>query len=615
MIPLVNPSVSISEVNPDLNLLIKRADQKGLYDDRYWQILLHYQKTWRGYRSLIDDPKFFLSPSGMRDPRSEMEATLRSFYGKDKRDDEHSTCKFIARFEWLKEQLGLADSSFSEIKCHEFKKFEDSLRPKSAVLVFPTFFMNNPASMFGHTLLRIDNGSESKLLSFAVNYAAYPNSFGPLYPIKGIFGSYKGFYSIFPYFDTVKKYNDTEQRDMWEYHLNLSEAEVQKLVWHLWELKDIYSYYYFFDENCSYNLLYLLEAARPSLHLTDKKWIWTIPSDTLRAIEEEGLVGNNEFRPSKGTKIRHIASLLHESDQDRAMKIVEQKLKPSQLPSDTPDENTKVLDLAAEEIQYQYNKHQIDKETYLKVFLSTLNARSKLGNINNDPYDVPAPIPPDAGHRSSRISLSEGIRGNSSFEEISYRPAYHSLTDPDEGFAKGMQIDFADTTVRAYNNGSVKLESFDLIDIMSLSPRDRFFEPLSYKITTGFYQQMTQTGDDRLVYLLNPGIGMAFENRWAGLIYGLGEVNLDLSKDFKDLYALGGGLQVGAINQITDQWKSALSFERFSYPVRNVFQENRASLVQTYRLNQNNSLNLSFLWDEMFHHDRTEGQLKWNYYF
>jgi hypothetical protein len=600
---------------PFLDQLLVKAKENKLSENRYWLILLHYQSTLTGHKSLIDDPQFFLASNGKKNPEGELAATLKAFFNSSEKGDNHPRCRFPARYEWLKSELNWEESLFSNISCEEFKKYELTLQPKAAVLVFPAFFMNNPASMFGHTLLRIDNASQSKLLSFSANYAAFPDSFGILYPIKGVFGYYKGFFSIFPYYDTVKMYNDTEQRDMWEYHLNLTGNEIQKMIRHLWELKNIYSYYYFFDENCSYNLLYLFQAARPSLHLTDRNWFWTIPTDTLRAIQAEGVVENAEFRPAKGTKIRYIASQLNEAGQESALKIVEQKLDPAQLPSTDPDEKAKILDLSVEETQYRYNKHQMEKDIYLKLFLSTLNERSKLGSSGSDPYQIPVPMPPETGHRSSRISLGGGVRKSSSFEEIRYRPAYHTLIDPEEGFARGLQIVFADTTVRAYNDGRIKLESFDLIDIVSLSPRDHFFKPLSYKVSTGFTQQMTPSEDDRMVYRLNPGVGMAFENRQIGLVYGLAEISLNLSEEFRDRYALGGGLQIGAIKQIADSWKITFSLEKIAYPIRDVFQENRATAIQTFKLNQNNSLNLSLLWDETFNHDRTEIKINWNTYF
>ena len=81
---------------------------------------------------------------------------------------------------------------------------------------------------------------------------------------------FQGIFLHPPYYEKVTEYNNIDHRDIWEYDLNFSEHEVLRMVMHMWELKDIYSDYYFFDENCSYDLLYLLEAARPSLELTDE---------------------------------------------------------------------------------------------------------------------------------------------------------------------------------------------------------------------------------------------------------------------------------------------------------------------------------------------------------
>ena len=73
-----------------------------------------------------------------------------------------------------------------------------------------------------------------------------------------------------------------EHRDLWEYRLTLTPAELDRLVRHLWELLPTYYDYYFFDENCSYHLLALLEVARPGLRLTDRFHAWTIPSIPFR---------------------------------------------------------------------------------------------------------------------------------------------------------------------------------------------------------------------------------------------------------------------------------------------------------------------------------------------
>jgi hypothetical protein len=400
---------------------------------------------------------------------------------------------------------------------------------------------------------------------------------------------------------------------MWEYSLNLAPEEIRRMVWHLWELNTIYSYYYFFDENCSYNLLYLMEAARPSLRLTDPPWNWTIPTDTLRAVRSENLVGSSAFRPSKGSRIRFMASRLAPDDQALALRIADGTSDPGKLDLKSREEKADLLDLAAEEIQYRYNKSQIGKESYLTRFMSTLAERSTLGTFPADP--VPVPLPPEAGHRSSRATLGAGFRDGISFEELSYRPAYHSLDDPDEGFAKGLQIEFADLSLRAYNNGETRLERLDLIDIASLSPRDRFFKPLSYKIATGWLQQTTASGDEFIVYRINPGAGVAYDCGTRTRFYALAEAELRLSGEFRDRYAAGGGLEIGVIQQVTGRWKNLLALERVAYPARNVFQESTASLTEVYRLDPDESVTLAIRWDQVQDHGIAESTLNWNHFF
>lgn len=595
--------------------MLEKARGLKLSSDRYWHILLHYQPYWLGFKSLIDDPNFFLSPTGKKDPEAELEATIKAFFESNEKGDSHPICRFIARYEWLKERLVIEESAFTDRGCKEFDTIKSTIQPKSAVLVFPSAFMNNPASMFGHTLIRFDSSYESKLLSYAANYAAFPDSMGLLYPIKGIFGFYKGYFTLFPYYDRIRLYNDTEQRDMWEYHLNFSEEEVMRMLMHLWELKDVYSYYYFFDENCSYNLLYLLEAARPSLHLTDRAGLWVIPVDTIRAVKESGIVDGVEYRPAKATKIRHIASLLDEDSRKKAIKITEQKLRPEHMSDIDTDKKIKILDLAIEGIQYKYNKQELSKKEYLGLFLPTLRERSKLGRPRIDPYKIPVPVQPEEGNFSSRLSLGLGVREGVAFQEIKYRPAYHSLTDPDHGYIEGSQIEFADITVRYYVDGRIQLESLDLIDIASISPRDPFFQPLSYKVRTGFAQKMDHSGNEHLIYELNPAVGLAFKNEAIGMYYALAEANLNVGGGLEDNYALGIGIQIGAIKKISDSWKIILSAESLAYEMGERFWENRVSGVQTLRLNQNNSLSLDISWLAVNNHELTEVKLNWNYYY
>jgi len=152
--------------------LLERAEQMDLYEDEYWRTLLHYKRTPFGTKSLIDDPKFFLAADGRIDPESELKATIRALFQEEGNETEEVICRFIGRYVWLREKLGADEIGIPVTTCRKFQQTMDRIKPRAATLIFPTSFINSPASMFGHTLLRIETGYESKLLSQAVNYSA-----------------------------------------------------------------------------------------------------------------------------------------------------------------------------------------------------------------------------------------------------------------------------------------------------------------------------------------------------------------------------------------------------------------------------------------------------------
>lgn len=615
-------ALSISTTSPlaadssYLDALLKAADDKQLYRDRSWEVLLHYKKNLTGVKSLIDDPDFFLSPDGGKNPKSELEATLKGFLHDGNLGDSHPRCRFVARYEWLRAELNIDESQLPVVSCKEFDEAYSRISPKSAVLVFPAAYINGPASTFGHTLIRIDGDYQSKLLTYAATYAAHANDTnGILYAFKGIFGYYNGYFTILPYYEKIKEYSDLEQRDIWEYRLNLTEEEVSKMLLHLWELKEISSDYYFFDENCSYNLLFLLEAARPSLRLTDEFGSWVIPLDTLRAIMNEGLVEAVEYRPSKGTRIRHIASLLDQYALNSTAMVVANKLEPEDIKESRPGDLIKILDLASELLQYRYNKRELTKEEYQGEFLDVLLARSRLGNSEKGDYTIPVPKRPEEGHGSSRLSLGVGLNAGDSFQEVRYRAAQHELSDPSDGYIEGSEIVFFSLTARsspAY--GGVRMEALDIIDIVSISPWDQFFKPTSWKVSTGFLQKTMSDGDDELVFRLNTGGGLAFKNDLVGLYSLMLEPDLSVGGSYKDGYALGIGPSVAIIRDIADFWKMNLFANAVYYEIGDRHKAYRVTAQQVLGLSRNNSLNLDLTWMRDFDIEQNELKLNWNLY-
>ena len=607
-----------------LGELQQRSREKGLARDRTWEVLLHYKPDGSGVKSLVDDPRFFTAPDGRRDPEAELDATLASFFQAEVREDEeHPQCRFIARYTWLREQLGIDEQRLPRAACPKFEKALAAVNPRSVVLVFPNTLLNLPSSMFGHTLLRINTAYESDLLSHAVNYAAITgDNIGLFYVFKGIFGYYHGRYSNLPYYEKVQEYSDLEHRDIWEYHLNLTPDEAYRVFLHIWEMKEFYANYYFFDQNCSFNLLFLIEAGRPSLRLTDEfygKWrFWVIPVDTVRVAQKFGIVDRVTYRPSRATKILRIVSGMDRALTDMTYAVVDEKMPPeSVLSTDlSVEEKREVLDLATELTQYRFSSRKLDRDAYQKQFLDILAARSTLGTPATDPYPIVTPTPPDQGHLSGRLRAGGGYRTGSWFGEFEWRAAYHEITDFDEGYVRGAQINFMDLSFRYYfRDDALRLHRLRVVDILSLAPWNGIFKPISWKVNAGAEEMMLSDGGDHPVLRLNAGGGLSGSLGPAGMVYLLAEADLQASTRLEKDYALGTGGTAGLMMTPTQDWKVNLWAQGLFYSAGDRHQSVKAALQQTLRFTTNRSLSLDAMRERSYGKYKTDVVLRGNWYY
>lgn len=618
LIFLLSGSSLHADDSPYLSSLLAQAREENLSGDPFWHTLIHYKKTLFGFQSLIDDPNFFLAPSGKQDPQAEMEATLRGFFVQEEEGKKSVICRFVARYHWLAEKLKIDPAQLPVSACRRFSEIMDEVKPASVTLIFPTAHINSPASMFGHTLLTIDTASRSRLLAYAINYSAVTReTFGPLFAIKGLFGFYRGYFSTLPYYAKLQEYSDIDHRDIWEYPLNLREEEIKRLIMHVFEMDSIYSDYYFFDENCSYSLLFLLDAARSSLHLTDQLPPWVIPLDTIREAKRSGLTSEAIYRPSRATKIKYLASLLPSESRKAARAIAGGRMDPELFLEQEMDPERKklIFDLASEYLQYLYSKKKVNTPEFQERFRRVLQSRSRMGAPEED-YHVPAPTPPDEGHLSNRFRMGVGVRGGLLFQEIGFRPAYHQLLDDDRGYIEGAQIVFGDAAFRLYSTErKLVLQKLDLIDIVSLSPRDAFFQPVSWKIRTGLRRETGGDGQDHLIYQLNPGGGFSYRLGGNHLFYFLGEADFITGGGLEQRYAGGIGASAGLLGNLNEFWKAHLFTRETYYPLGDRHNSWEAGLQQNFTLGRNTSLQLDLGLSKVHGYERIEASLSYNLFF
>lgn len=511
--------------------LIAQSHSLKLSETRYWHLLMHAPKR----ESEIDDDNFFLAPTGKNNLDDEIENTIRYLNEDLNRSDSSVFCRFPARRTWLEKQLNI---SFGEGECKEYETLLAKMDPQKVTLVFPSAHINSPASMFGHTFLRIDSSMDSKLMSYAINYAAQTDETnGITFAYKGLFGGYYGFYSMLPYYEKLKEYRDSESRDVWEYDLNLTHDEVMAMVRHIWELQHINSWYYFFDENCSYHMLWLTEIARPSTRLMDHFFYYVIPPETVRAFEDEVVVGEKHFRPSKRTKILSYERQLSPPGIKAVQSLLSGEIRVDELTSIpfSDQERRFIFEAAAELVEYNYIEGKISKDDYAVRYHELLGQRAALGE--GETIFIEAKSNPDTAHHSARIEVAQGWFENRSPLLIGWRPAFHDLSEDDTGHLSGAQIEFLDTLI-GVDEGKVSLEKLTILSLASLPPVSHFFKPFSWRMKSGWDRDYER---DQLSFVTRIGAGASIgDDRVFGYLLSEPEVRLGFNAD------IGIGLSAGA---------------------------------------------------------------------
>lgn len=600
----INFVTSAADVNQSdyLKELIHQAQTQKLDQDRFWHLLLHYKKTWLGgYESQEDALSFFNAPTGKTDPEAELAATLQSFFQSPKSlkpNEEHAQCIFPARYKWLKRKLAFDSTLLPPQQCNRLETWLHDLSPEKITLIFASHYLNNPGSMFGHTLLRIDKkreGLQQKLLDYGMNYAAVADTDNPLlYTFKGLFGGFKGVFSLYPYYVKVQEYNNLDNRDLWEYELNFTADQMDYMLRHLWELGGNYFDYWYFQENCAYHLLSLLEVADPKLHLTDQFTFHVIPGETVKVVvAQPGLVTKEVYRPSLLSQMNQKRLRMSEQQEKLFYRLVDDPalLDDAEYQGLNVADKALILDAYLDYAQYKNMQQERKAEVIDPQSRRVLRERSQLDYRSVDPPEtVRFSSPPELGHGSAHVGLRLGRNQTEGFQEISIRPAFHDLLANDAGYGRGSQILFLDFAARHYTDTKeTKIDTFKLIDLASLTPSDPLISRKSWTASVGMDTIRDLNCGYCNSFKANYSLGKAYSKGFFSplLFYSLLDGELESSKQLKHDYRLGGGATLGLLYDLTPHWRIQISEKYLGFPWGHRSHYRHDSLAQRYSLSQN----------------------------
>lgn len=600
---------------------LERAEQHKLDQDVTWQRLMyadeknHSEVTYSGY---------FIAPEGKTNLKQELQANIQALF-ETAVPNQSVRCRFPARSQWLIQQLNIPKQALAQVDCPELDDWMGQIKPYKATLIYATDFMGNPSSMFGHTLLRLDPKDQKQLnlVSYAVNYAAtVTEADGWSFAWNGLTGQYPGEYSLMPYYRKVKEYGDLESRDLWEYELNLSPEETRFLVEHIWEMKHVNFPYYFVSDNCAYRLLGLIDLVRPTLNLKQQFKVAAIPVETIKAIEQEGLVKETVYRPALETQLlsqarqhgRSLAKVAH------TLVFVDVDQMPILLQKYSELDRAKILEMAYDDLYLQFTGRHVEASVAQPRLRQLLSLRSQIELEKQRQPPIQPKVDPTQAHDARHFSVNMGEVQGRKMIEIEHRQAYHDLLDPQGGFRTGTQLLFWEGAIQ-YREDEFKLEHFDFLAVNSYNPITPFKTPLSWGFNFGWQQEaLNQNGqfsEDEQHGVANLNLQMGYsaaDQQREHVCYAQIQNHLQMGKVLDKGWRMGLGPTFGCQNIWTDQINSLVQVELPYWHDSHQWQFKLNTQIQ-YVLNNQNAIRLNWQFQQQAHKDWTKTSLGYVHFF
>ena len=550
-----------------------QAKTKNLAQHITWRRLLYFfddQRNLIGKKkdsSIVDDAAFYLSKYGQHDSAAELDALLVALADEMATTSDNGTannntsnratenlgqnsvmCRFPARVQWLTDTLNI-DKSGLQTDCPELNDWMQKLAPEQLSIMFAQEYLDNPISAFAHTLLRIDSKASVADPSqihhaVALNYTVGGDSSDNflVYAIKSMSGGYDNLIEIDPYPEKLAKYLQEDERDAWTYQLALTPAEVQQIMLHVWETKDLKLPYYFTTDNCASEILRLIDVVRPQQHLLSRLPYAVIPSDVVQLLDSENLLASTNYTPADST------------------------LRQAQL--------NKVKEQRA-----QLGYHNSAKQTLNEIKSAQLNPISSISDdgqtllprriavADNNPIDR---------HPLQLGFIGLGQRGDNNYMDLGVRAGYHDTLDRPSGFPQFFDLEGAAATLRLYDTDNDKAHQPSSVVLQNVTlVRGRSFNPVNSAKkgkTWGASIEATrvndgsqQDGNDHLVGSLGyeTGWSWAFGTPSAGtgemppqLCYTFLAGTAQAGRGINKGYRVGAGVNVGCRYQINNQLRA-----------------------------------------------------------
>jgi len=608
--------------------LLKQANEINLSQDPYWLKLLHFYPfgesigQWSSKSDVVSE-SFFLSSNGNTNPQDELKATLKAIISPHiVEPDTHARCKFIARFKWLKSKIIFP--KLLELNCPLFERWANLKESAGISLVFVSAYLKNPASTFGHLLMKFNSKDRlfgHSLLRPTMNFGAKINSDeNPfVYAFKGLFGGYKGIFTDERFYNFNHVYGENELRDLWEYPLHFNQKQHNRIIYHAWELlHNVEFTYYFFLDNCAYRMAELLEMAwDDDQRINTSGAMWAIPIDVLFKLRKinlgtknKSLLGIPNLIKSRQRKLQKRVRLLNESERFQLKSLIADLnyLESEKFLSLEETSRAKIIDAILD--HHQYMKFDELNQNEEKGYEKLLITRSKLPILESDELDEITKSPID-GTPPMRFRIGSVL--NELFGpalELGVWANYHDLLGEEIGHIENAEVVTLDLQMRIRED-SFYVSQFQLFNIQkyALNPTGI---PGDYELSwraRAVWERENYGCLECRVFRTSGGLGRSFSLTRRDLEYALLEMSFETPEDSLYLTTFGLAPQIGLTWSAIGLWKINFEIGWFKsfYGLKKEYL--RGIIDQRFTISQN--LDFRF---EIEHFEELEGIFAINYY-
>lgn len=522
-------------------------------------------------------------------------------------DSPQKACAYPARKRFIEDRLKLPHDALDFVVCHEYQQYLKKVPAHQAYLVFAAENVTSASSMMGHIMLRFDGTNEDALpVKHGITFFTELDSLNiPVLLYQTLIQGKEGVFQVAPYAPFQHHYRRKEQRNIWEYQLNLAPHELARLQDMVWELGQFSPSYFFDSYNCATITRLLL--AMVSKHTKAPAGRIVTPLDVVRFAEQHNMVVQTQLIPSDKWVLNTL---------DRQLSVSQQRTMLAGLTSGNWQPATEVTDeyFVANSFASHLNEylkdtdaidvkvHQQNKQLIEESLLTFKNHRLNV-NIDTTPTNA-----------SSEAMLATAIRfqDNDPFVTLRYFPVASQIHDNHYYLTGESELILADIQVRASpQNQQTYLDHLMLYSMTSRPP----YHPTWGSLSTGFRSGITRVYDSHLnrplVLQIEGSLGVTYEYSRALGVYLESAVGFTADTRYQQIYIQPkAGLYAYLAHQLKLNTEINMAFNQYDHKTIT-----RIDTSLTHYINPDYSVRLSAEHLRVSGHHQSNWQLQLRYRF